>query len=182
MPIQADQVTNGVLTPTQAATAAAGEISVQSAAVGTAASFARSDHAHSVSTGTPGAVEAGASAAEGSATSLARSDHAHSLASATPAAAGASNAAGSASSVSRSDHVHALQRDEDELDSTTTETSLTLSNTPLSAQHLLVWRNGVLMRRVASGPTGSDEYTWSGTTVTFNASGTSDWYYAQYAY
>jgi hypothetical protein len=52
------------------------------AATGTAATVALSDHRHSREAfGTPGAVTGGATAASGSATTLARSDHVHSTAS-----------------------------------------------------------------------------------------------------
>lgn len=63
------------------ATAAAGSIQPDdSAAEGTAASFARSDHQHAITAATAGAITPGDSAAEGAATSFARSDHKHSIA------------------------------------------------------------------------------------------------------
>ena len=73
-----------------------------------------------------------------------------------------------------------------ELDPATTvgtETTLTLSNTPINAAALFVYRNGLLMRKVTSLGTSTMEYTWSTTTVTFVASGAlNDWYVAKYAY
>lgn len=60
--------------------AAAGAIQPDdSAAEGSAASFARSDHKHSIVAAAAGAATPGDSAAEGTATSFARSDHKHSL-------------------------------------------------------------------------------------------------------
>lgn len=59
-------------------TAAAGTIQPDdTAATGTATSFARSDHKHSIVTDTP--VSVGTANSEGSATSFARSDHVHKL-------------------------------------------------------------------------------------------------------
>lgn len=62
-------------------TAAAGAIQPDDAsAVGTANSFARSDHKHSIVAAAPGSITPGDVAAEGVATSFARSDHVHALA------------------------------------------------------------------------------------------------------
>lgn len=63
--------------------------------------------ADALSTGTPVAVQVGASASAGSSTNLARSDHQHGIAAGTPVNVGTANAAGSASTAARSDHVHA---------------------------------------------------------------------------
>lgn len=61
-------------------TAAAGIIQPDdSAAEGTAESFARSDHKHAIVAAAAGAATPGDAAAEGTATSFARSDHKHSL-------------------------------------------------------------------------------------------------------
>ncbi len=90
-------------------TAAANQITVTTAAVGTATSFARSDHVHSVSTGTPSDILV-QTAAEGTATSLARSDHKHNVSTAAAGSISPDDAAavGTASSLSRSDHKHAI--------------------------------------------------------------------------
>lgn len=62
-------------------TATAGAIQPDdAAAVGTANSFARSDHRHSIVAASPGSITPGDVAAEGVATSFARSDHVHALA------------------------------------------------------------------------------------------------------
>lgn len=61
-------------------TAAAGTIQPDdTAAEGSASSFARSDHRHAIAAAAPGIVTPGASAAEGSSTSFARADHVHSM-------------------------------------------------------------------------------------------------------
>lgn len=92
-------------------TAAAGAIEPDdAAAVGTAASFARSDHKHSIVAAAPGTIQPDDSAAEGSATSFARSDHRHAIVAAAPGIVtpGASAAEGSSTSFARADHVHSM--------------------------------------------------------------------------
>ena len=78
---------------------------------GVATTAARSDHRHTVLTGSPVALTMGTAAADGTSNSLARTDHRHALpAAAIPVAltlAGA-NAQGSAATLALSDHVHAL--------------------------------------------------------------------------
>jgi hypothetical protein len=93
------------------ATAAPPNTAVQignAAAVGTAASFSRSDHVHAVSAGTPVNVTKAANAA-GSATTFARSDHKHDITTAAAVAAtvGQANAEGTSTSLARADHTHA---------------------------------------------------------------------------
>ncbi len=90
---------------------AATQITVATAGAGAATTAARSDHVHSVSTGSPVALAIGGAAADGVATSLARSDHAHAMpAAAAPVvlAIGGANAAGSAATLARSDHAHGM--------------------------------------------------------------------------
>lgn len=77
------------------------------ASVGVAASFARSDHVHTVTGGTPVNVTKSANAA-GSASTFARSDHKHDVATAPAVSVGTVNAEGSATSLARSDHTHAV--------------------------------------------------------------------------
>jgi len=92
------------------ATAAAGTIQPDDgAAVGTANSFARSDHKHAIVTAAAGSIEPDDAAAEGAATSFARSDHKHSIVTAAPTgdlAPDGGNSEGSATSFARSDHKH----------------------------------------------------------------------------
>lgn len=78
------------------------------AAVGAAATAARSDHKHSATVGTPVAVVGNAAASDGVATSLARSDHQHGMAlyASTPAAIGTA-AVGASLLPSPGNHVHA---------------------------------------------------------------------------
>ncbi|MGW8178624.1 MAG: hypothetical protein ACWGQW_07650, partial [bacterium] len=72
----------------------------------------------------------------------------------------------------------------DELDPGVTdgsETTLTLSFAPADPNALYVFRNGALMRRVSTLVDDYQEYTLSGTTVTFLATGEiGEWYSAQY--
>ena len=92
-------------------TAVAGAIAPDDAAAeGTAESFARSDHTHSIVAAVAGAAAVGDTAAEGSATSFGRSDHTHAVSAGTPVAVGTANAAGSATTFNRSDHVHAARK------------------------------------------------------------------------
>lgn len=82
-------------------------VTKEAAVVGVAASAARADHKHDISTAAGGSISVGATGAEGTATSLARSDHTHTLAAGTPvnvtkAAAGA----GTSGNFSRADHKH----------------------------------------------------------------------------
>lgn len=93
------------------ATAVPGSVTPgDTAAEGSADSFARSDHTHGVSAfGTPGSVTPGDTADEGSANSFARSDHTHGVSAfGTPSAIGVGDTAdeGSANTFARSDHVH----------------------------------------------------------------------------
>lgn len=98
--------------------AAAGAIAAvdgAAAAAGTATTYARGDHKHSATFGTPGTSTPGDVAAAGSATSLARSDHTHARADAYAAvgviatlAIGGAAAAGTSSTVARGDHAHAM--------------------------------------------------------------------------
>lgn len=93
------------------ATAAAGAIQPDdAAAVGVAASFARSDHKHSIVAAVAGATAAGDTAAEGVATSFSRSDHRHSVATAAAGATAAGDTAadGVAATFARSDHRHSV--------------------------------------------------------------------------
>lgn len=83
-------------------TAAAGTILPDdTAAVGTANSFARSDHRHAIAAGTPGSINPGDAAAEGVSTSFARADHVHAAPATWPSTGGskfsATLAAGSTS-------------------------------------------------------------------------------------
>jgi len=79
-----------------------------------------------LSTGTPVAVQVGATAAEGTANTFARSDHQHGITVGTPTDVGDANATGSASTVARSDHVHAgLDRNANDFSTFTGKTALT---------------------------------------------------------
>lgn len=90
------------------ATAAAGDLLVgDSAAEGSVASFARSDHVHGVSAGTPVNVTKDTNA-EGSASTFSRSDHKHDVSTAAASTLSGSNSEGSATTLARSDHNHAL--------------------------------------------------------------------------
>ncbi len=77
------------------------------AAVGTATSFSRSDHVHTVTGGTPVNVTKAANA-DGTATTFARSDHKHDVttAAASSLTGTSTNTEGSATSLARSDHTH----------------------------------------------------------------------------
>jgi len=79
------------------------------AAVGTANSFARSDHVHAVAAGTPVNVTKSANSA-GVAATFARSDHKHDIttAAAVGLSANSTNAEGGATSLARSNHTHAI--------------------------------------------------------------------------
>lgn len=76
-------------------------------AIGTANSFARSDHGHAVLTGVVSTQLPAQANAAGTSANLARADHIHNIPVATPVSVGSANAEGSAASFSRSDHVHA---------------------------------------------------------------------------
>jgi hypothetical protein len=87
------------------------DVTKAAAAAGVAATYARSDHKHDITTAAPStALTAATTNAEGAATSLARSDHTHAITTAAPVAltVGGANAAGVAASLCRSDHTHAL--------------------------------------------------------------------------
>ena len=78
-------------------------------AVGVETAWARGDHRHGFSSGTPGASAPGDAAAQGVATALSRSDHRHGrepYAAPGPSAPGDAAAEGSAQAVARADHVH----------------------------------------------------------------------------
>jgi len=86
-------------------------VSATTPVVGTSTSYARQDHTHQVTSGTPVALTVGGSNTTGSATSLALSDHKHALpAVGTPVAltVGGSNTSGVATTIAASDHTHAL--------------------------------------------------------------------------
>lgn len=91
------------------ATAIAGTIAVDdAAAVGTAASFSRSDHRHALpAPAAPAAVDKSVASA-GASTNVARADHKHDVSTAVVGDIGIANAEGSATSLSRSDHTHNL--------------------------------------------------------------------------
>jgi len=92
-------------------TAAAGTILPDdTAATGSAASFARSDHKHAIAAATAGSIEPDDAAAEGSSSSFARADHKHSIVTATAGTIQPDDAAaeGVATSFARSDHKHAI--------------------------------------------------------------------------
>lgn len=102
------------LAPTGAdpiATAAAGTIVPDdAAAVGSAATLARSDHKHAIAAATPGGINPDDSSTEGVSTSFARADHRHSNVAAAPTTThtlSTANAEGAANSFARSDHTHA---------------------------------------------------------------------------
>ncbi len=87
------------------------QITVTTAAAGSATDAARRDHVHSVSTAAPTALAIGSAQNAGSATSLSRSDHVHAMPSAaapSSLAIGGTNNAGASASFARADHVHAL--------------------------------------------------------------------------
>jgi hypothetical protein len=77
------------------------------AAVGTANSFARSDHKHSIVAAAPGTIQPDDAAAEGAAASFARSDHKHAIAAAAATTLDGTNAEGTSNSFARADHKHA---------------------------------------------------------------------------
>jgi hypothetical protein len=77
------------------------------AAMGTLPWIPKADHKHTVTVGTPGAIQVGATAASGSATSLALSDHVHSAVRGVPVNVGTANSAGTGSFFAAQDHVHA---------------------------------------------------------------------------
>jgi hypothetical protein len=90
-------------------TAAANTITVgAAAAVGTANSFARSDHTHALTApAAPANVDKSAASA-GASTTVARADHKHDITTAAAVAlTDATNAEGTATSLARSDHTHA---------------------------------------------------------------------------
>lgn len=86
-------------------------VNATASAAGSATTYARSDHNHSISTATAGSSAVGDSASAGSGTSMALANHVHGReAFGTPVslAYGGSNTAGSATTVAKSDHIHAL--------------------------------------------------------------------------
>lgn len=119
------------------ATAAASAASVgQAAAEGSAASFARSDHAHAHAAGTPVNVTKAANA-EGVATTFARSDHKHDVSTGTPGsiAIGDAAAEGSATTVARSDHTHSLAAPSAPVNVTKAAASAGAATAPARADH-----------------------------------------------
>lgn len=93
------------------ATATPGSVQIADAAAeGTAESFARSDHTHSVGTPAAPANVTKAAAATGTSTTPARADHKHDVTTAAPPTGiGAGNNEGSATSLARSDHNHTIR-------------------------------------------------------------------------
>ncbi len=92
-------------------TAAAGTIAVaDAAAVGTAETFARSDHQHALPAPAAPADVTKAAAAAGAATTVARADHKHDVATAAPGAVeiGDSAVEGTSTSLARADHQHSV--------------------------------------------------------------------------
>lgn len=79
-------------------------------AIGTANSFARSDHVHAVSTGAASSQQPNQANATGTSANLARADHVHNIPTGVPVSltATGSNSAGSAATFAASDHVHAV--------------------------------------------------------------------------
>ncbi len=77
---------------------------------GTANSFARSDHVHSIATSAPIAIVPNQTISAGTSNALARADHVHSIATGSPTRLqiGGSNEEGSANTFARSDHVHSI--------------------------------------------------------------------------
>lgn len=69
-------------------------------------SLARSDHSHSISTGTPSSLVPDQSNTEGVSPNIARADHVHNLSTDIPVSIGTSNEQGVSTSFSRADHVH----------------------------------------------------------------------------
>ena len=78
--------------------------------VGTANSFARSNHVHAISTGTPVGLDAGAVNLPGTSSGLARADHVHAISTgpAVTLTATSTNATGSGLPLARADHTHAI--------------------------------------------------------------------------
>lgn len=74
--------------------------------VGTANSFARSDHTHAITTSSASTLTPDLVNATGISANLARADHIHNIPSGTPVSVGSANAAGAAASFSKSDHIH----------------------------------------------------------------------------
>jgi hypothetical protein len=69
-----------------------------------------------------------------------------------------------------------------DFDVTVGQTSITLTYTPMSADGLLVFRDGLLMRKVASLGAGPLEYTWAtgSKTIHFNQGVAAEWFCARY--
>lgn len=77
---------------------------------GTASSFSKSDHVHSIATAAPSAITPNQTLSVGTSNSLARADHVHTVSTATPSSLqiGGTNTEGTSSSFSRADHVHSI--------------------------------------------------------------------------
>ncbi len=76
---------------------------------GTNLSFARSDHTHDISTGTPVTQSPDQANAEGTSPNLARADHVHNIPTAVVVSTGNANTEGVSTSFARADHVHNVQ-------------------------------------------------------------------------
>ena len=79
--------------------------------VGTANSFARSNHTHAINTGAPNSIQPDQSNSTGTSANLARADHIHEIPTAAPTttlSATTTNTQGTAPTFARSDHTHAI--------------------------------------------------------------------------
>ena len=106
---------------------------------GNANSFARSNHTHNVSTGTPVTQRPEDANAEGTSVDLARADHVHRIAAASAVTTSSNaNTQGTANSFARADHTHQLS-----------------SNTPTNGQVLSWDGSNWVATTVDTGPAGS---------------------------
>lgn len=121
-------------------TAAAGAIEVgDSAAVGSAESFARSDHQHSLAAPAAPADVTKAAASAGSSSNVARQDHKHDISTAAPTTAIGTdtvNAEGSATTLARSDHSHEVNVPNNAVTSTTTFTTTSTTDTIITGMSI----------------------------------------------
>jgi hypothetical protein len=80
------------------------------AAEGSASTYARSDHRHAIVADTPGTIQPDDAAAEGSSTAFARADHQHAITADTPIAVtpGDPAAEGASTAFARADHQHSV--------------------------------------------------------------------------
>lgn len=138
---------------------------------GSSSNLARADHTHEISeTGTVSDGGIGDSASAGSAVGFARKDHVHGFSSAAPTNLGNANAEGSAETFARTDHVHQLTEYQEDItteDITGSDTAITdeLDNSPRTGSQVKLFLNGVLQE-----PGAGNDYTISGTTITWLAS------------